>query len=212
MEEGTYKWGDWLLVIFVPPSPLGRVDLGGRDKGGHHRQPAPWPSASHQPVPAGESPAVLPSAILLCDWNTAELPADRWTPLTLNLFYMWYTDHIQHTSTCRKWALRRATCSNLCWCTSWLPVADVEHARLQEAVVPFNHLETPCGEAEVWRFACSNPCVADERKSVEEWESPPILFSQAQGKVSFPDIYSHLTRDKLKTKCFSVQKGLTVQV
>lgn len=86
-----------------------------------------------------------------------------------------------------------------CECTSRFTAADVDHAWLQEAVVPFNHLEIPCGAAEVWRFACSNPCMADERKSTEECESPPILFSQAQGKLYFPDIYcSHFTRDKLQ--------------
>lgn len=78
MEEGIHRCRDWLTVL--TPHPLGRVDLGGRHERGHHRQPALWPSTARQPVPAGQSAPVLPSAVLLRRRNTTELPAHRWQP------------------------------------------------------------------------------------------------------------------------------------
>lgn len=65
---------DWWL-----PFPSGCVDLGGWHLWGHYKEPALWPPTSCQRVPASESPAVLPSAVLLCGWNTPELSAHRWT-------------------------------------------------------------------------------------------------------------------------------------
>lgn len=99
-----------------------------------------------------------------------------------------------------------------CECTSRFTVADVDHAWPQEAVVPFNHLETPCGAAEVWGFACSNPCMADERKSVEVNVNHHQFFShRLKGNCVFL-IFTVRTSQETNYRCFCVQKGLTVQV
>lgn len=90
MEQETYQLGDW-LTVFGLFSPSGCIDLGGRDKWGHYKEPALWPPTSCQRVPAGESPAVFPFAVLLCCRSAAELSAYRWTlhPCFFAFCYFW---------------------------------------------------------------------------------------------------------------------------
>lgn len=84
----------WLIDWLLPPS--GRADLGGRDQRGHYRQPALWPPTPGQPVPAGQSPAVLPSAVLLCSWDPSDLSAARWSIPTANQYLYHQYPQVKH--------------------------------------------------------------------------------------------------------------------
>lgn len=108
--EEIHRCRDWLTVLH--PHPLGRVDLGGRHQRGHHRQPALWPSTAHQPLPAGQSAPVLPSAVLLCRWNTTELPAHRWQPHYLFKTTSTYINSLSSLRLAIKSFMEREYCSS----------------------------------------------------------------------------------------------------